>query len=341
MTWFKQLLSGEHFGMSLKARAEIEPSVWNQTVDDNPNGSWWHRYEWLDYCLAYKGGTDFSFAAIFNGKIVALYPLIQEGTQLSLGGNPAVPALIRRESAPDGIMEMAMMMGMKLCNVVALRNGVTTAEMMLPITSQGPLPAEATFSEPDRETEAVDFRTRVIDLRLPVEERWKAVRKSYHQLIRRGRELHALFHHTHAVGLDHEAFDEYHGLHRTVFGDVRPVETYEKQRTFLKNGLAHLYVAREKGGQPVGATLWYVYKNLAYYASGVYAQDNVAHFMLWDSMHDLAARGVVYAELGWQGRATDEKGKAIEFLKRGFGGEDWRVPCLRRTFLTHRQEAAS
>jgi hypothetical protein len=137
--------------------------------------------------------------------------------------------------------------------------------------------------------------------------------------------------------------ETYADLHRGHYGPVRSQQTYDLQSSWLELGVAKPYIVTENG-VPVGAILWYVYKGRAYYASGIYLEDNIAHAAVWESLTDLASTGVQYAEMGWQGYAKDQKGRAVEFFKRGFGGEDWTVNCLHRIFglmLCGNQEASA
>lgn len=332
MSWFETLLSNCYGPLKCQPRIMIGAEKWNAVVDANPQGSWWHRYEWLDYCLAYKGGTDYSFAATVYGSIVALYPAIREGQTFALGGNPLVPALMVPE-APHESVGAAMTIGKGLVTVIARHHNIACADMMLPPTPKGPLKNGTVFAG-DEETESIPFATRVIDLSLPEAERFAAVRKSYRQFINAGKRRAECL-----VDYDNQG-SAYFKLHQEMYPGARSKDTYLLQAKFIEDGVAHSYVCHDATSVR-GAVLWYVYKGMAYYASGAYREKNVAHPALWQSMGMLAAQGIKYAELGWQGRATDEKGKAVEFFKRGLGGTDWPVPCMRRLFLTHHQEAAS
>lgn len=60
----------------------------------------------------------------------------------------------------------------------------------------------------------------------------------------------------------------------------------------------------------------------AYYGHEAASVRDVAHLMIWFAIRELKSIGVERLELGWQGQATDEKGKNIEFFRRGFGGVD-------------------
>lgn len=336
MKWFEELLKNCYGPVQVQPRAMIGAQPWNEAVDHHKQGTWWHRYEWIDYCLAYKGGTDYSFATIADGKVIALCPIIHEGQTFALGGNPLVPGLLA-PNTPGELASASMGIMRNLVNITARHHGVAYADMMIPIVPSGPL-KHAPSLECEYDNESIDFSTRVVDLTVPSEKRWKDVRKSYHQLIRRGQEQYTILHHSDGAFSCGPA-TVYAVLHRDKYGDCRNPRTFDFQNKWVNQGAAHLYFSVHDG-KLFGATLWYVCKGLAYYASGVYLRDNVAHVALWESMNDLAERGIKYAELGWQGRAADKKGQAVEFFKRGLGGTDWPVPCLRKTFLTH-QEAAS
>ena len=103
------------------------------------------------------------------------------------------------------------------------------------------------------------------------------------------------------------------------------------QARWLDAGGALLVVA-ERGVDCVGAAYWITYKARAYYASGVYAGDNISHAIMWRSLLALKGLGVQFASLGWQGRATTDKERAIEFFKAGFGGRDVAVPIIETAY---------
>ena len=109
-----------------------------------------------------------------------------------------------------------------------------------------------------------------------------------------------------------------------------PFILMEWQRDWLDDGAGFVVVAETPDGTPWGAAYWYVYKGCAYYGSGAYrARDGVAHLVVWESLMALRTAGYMKVDMGAQGTAQDDKGKAIEFFKRGWGGVDVPVRVLR------------
>ena len=128
-------------------------------------------------------------------------------------------------------------------------------------------------------------------------------------------------------------------MHKDFYGAPRSPETYEYQAAWIHSGLARVYFAYSEYGLRVGAAMWYCYKGMAYYASGVYPVGHIAKSIVHASLMCLTDdKGIKYADMGYQGRAVTDKERDIEFFKRGFGGEDWKVPCIRRIFTTHEHE---
>lgn len=322
------------FGSPIKIIPRKEAGdLWNAFVDQHELGTWWYRQEWLDYCLAYRGGIDQSFLIVEGQKpdvVCTMVPLIIEGTRFALGGNPCLVALMGDVSGASHMQ--AVIATQHMIEQYRRQYGVQESSMMLVPVSKDYV--SAGFECDGFENIDTSFSTRMIDLTEPPEKRWAAVRKSYHQLIRRGQEKYQVW--------KPDEFENpmatYVDLHIGHFGPVRPSDTYLRQDDLAKAGIARPYIITEKG-VPVGAILWYVYKGRAYYASGVYLEDNIAHVAVWESLTDLAANGVHYAEMGWQGYAKDQKGRAVEFFKRGWGGEDWPVNCLHRIFGLEKREA--
>ena len=309
-------------------RSDIGKAEWNDYVHQHPAGWLWHRWEWLDYCLAYAGGTDHSFGLMSqDGKCVGLVPLVQEGDQFLMQRNPTVNKILS-----DGMQPFTGYIAKRIQTVASIA-GVRHAERMHWLTAP---PINHATERVDAQTlnalnmEDRSFRRRVVDLR---ELNLSQVRKSYRQFINKGNKKYVLNSHLN----EKEACALFLDLHKNFYGHPRHERTYEIQQELCQRGIARVFLAMNDMGLCEGGCLWYCYKDMAYYASGVYPQDNVAQYLVWESMQMLAREGEAhhYADLGYQGRATTEKEKNIEFFKRGFGGTDWPVPCVRTTFMDH------
>lgn len=311
----------------VEKRSEVGAEKWNTFVEAHAEGWWWHRWEWLDYCLAYRGGNDQSIAVVCGDdkRIVAILPLIIERGKYMAGGNPT-PFPLWSES---DLGSTAMKIIADYLTVEANIHGVAEGLFMkTPLREHAnPLP------EWQDCIEDASFQSRVVDLSRMEENRWAGMRKSYHSLIHRGNASH----HIHEV-IGVSGVNTYEMLHRQVFNDPRSHKTYDMQTAWGDKSIARTWIAYERLAdmkKPIAAVLWYCDKGRAYYASSACTVNNIAHALLWESMNGLAAHGIQYAELGWHGmHGETEKEKSIAFFKKGFGGEDWPVPCMRWIFRT-------
>lgn len=162
------------------------------------------------------------------------------------------------------------------------------------------------------------FMTRVIDLKVSSEQLWEGVRRSYHAPINR-----LLKDRRFNVKVTTK-IDEAHALHAAQAGrETRPQGTWDIQHGWLLQGRAFLF-----GGYRDGVMVGFAYivnddTDWHYYFSAASSEPNVQHAIQWTALRWLHRRSRSrYYEMGWQGEATDVKGKNIEFFRRGFGGED-------------------
>lgn len=289
----------------------IDAARWDRIVYENPVGWFWHRADWRDYTLLLKGGIDRSFAMLDErGNILALCPLIQEGATFLFGGTPCPHGIMTHEE--DGtIFDCVRQVTQFQVQALAALYGVRLARFRTM-----PLAQEETFAVVNADiAHALPWKSRVIDLRGELDR--SAVRDSYRNLINRfGRDGGIV------TPLDAKDFKDYADTHKRKYATPRPDATYAMQERWLAEGLAMLIgVARPDGSY--GYAYWYTWKHWAYYGSGVFEGDNLAHACLWSSLSYLKQAGLHYAELGWQGAATDPVGQQKEFFKAGFGGRDW------------------
>lgn len=158
---------------------------------------------------------------------------------------------------------------------------------------------------------SAEWRTVVVDLTLPLPELKRNLRKSYRSLVNKAGAPEA--------GDARDLFAGYRALHAEQAGrQTRPDRTWEIMRDWLATGHGMLVAA---GREHLDAFGYFIlWRDWAYYASGASTQPNRQHAVIWAAMRELQARGVRWLELGWVGQATDDKGKAVEFFKTGFGG---------------------
>lgn len=177
------------------------------------------------------------------------------------------------------------------------------------------------------------WQTQVVDLSQPVEKLWTGVRHSYRSLIHRAENDTANAWTTFAGGWMRTCDCVCREIHSSASGRVtRSRETWEMMDRWVRDGYGLLRVVSrhvhtgpdERPGSwrmdPFGYVYFIRHGDWAYYASAASLERSVNHALVWSSMMALKERGVRACELGWQGHASDDKGKAIEFFKRGFGG---------------------
>lgn len=178
---------------------------------------------------------------------------------------------------------------------------------------------------------SADWNTRIVDLSLSKAELWRGVRKSYRSLIHAAECNQELTWDTVNGGYSHVAARVCRPVHLESAGrETRPLATWEMMDRWVRNG--HGFIAYVGGrDRIVGYVYVVVDSKWSYYFSGASLARNVNHALIWTAMKALKARGVTTLEMGWQGEATDAKGKLIEFFKTGFGGYDIpakEAPCL-------------
>ena len=155
--------------------------------------------------------------------------------------------------------------------------------------------------------------TRILDLSSSEADLWAGLRKSYKALINRAnRRLEFRL----ITNTESARF-----LHLLAADRVtRPLATWHLMADWLVSDAGVLVLGYD--GAPLAFAYFIRHKQWAYYGSGASLEDDIQHAVIWHALLELKTRGVRWAELGWQGEATDAKGQSIEFLKRGFGGRD-------------------
>lgn len=190
-----------------------------------------------------------------------------------------------------------------------------------------------------------DWNTRVVDLRRPLDQLWTDVRKSYHSIVSGFDRQVGLT----CVSLNPTAFVKAClPLHVREAGRMtRPIESWEIQAGWIRAGKAFALIAMKDAGaewlaegiavdefgdpcaeadyvvaHALGFVFIIAHGTWAYYMSAAATERNVTHGLIWRAIRLMKERGTETFEIGWQGEAQDDKGKAIEFFRRGFGGTD-------------------
>jgi hypothetical protein len=185
------------------------------------------------------------------------------------------------------------------------------------------------------ELAAADWQTHVVDLTKPEDELWRNLRRSYKALIHKvDREYKVI------ASCPSDSVEWFRRMHLAVSGRrTRPDETWDLMASWV-DARRLLVVASgnlTNGTEPPGFNGFagfLIHGTWSYYGYAATTVPNVNHALVWVAMLMLKANGITELELGWQGQATDDKGKAIEFFRRGFGGRN-----LPANFLAQREAA--
>lgn len=311
-------------------RGRLPPGAWDAFVERHPAGWFWHSERWIDYCLAYRpGAVDRSFALVSPSGVVAVAPVVCEGREIAMGGNPCAAPLVDGPPSCFGIHEcVAGEVGRR-----AERGLIARARWRAqpaPACPPFPLDLPALQALGCRD---VSWETRVLPLGRTCDELalWMGLRKSYRQIIKRqrdsGREC--------AVTSNPWAVQVAHALHARAAGrETRPARTWDMMEAWARDGLGLVALSHPPGAWASDGFAYVIrWKRWAYFASAATLAPDVNHWLQWEIIRALHKDDRGCYELGWQARPGDsEKDRGISFFKRGFGGEDWLVPVGERVY---------
>jgi hypothetical protein len=302
--------------MPLVFRQDIV-QAWNAFCDEHPAAWWWHRSEWLDYCVAYTpGAIDYSSAICAqDGTVLAIMPLVaHEGVAVAGGGRTPIPLKVHDpfnqypsvdiDALKDNVLNRAKTRGTFTC----IASAMTDSEY---------LPKEFGYPSLTDTSQVIKLQT------------WERsdLRKSYQPLARQQCEDYHLaiidqsaFAYTEIVTFACELFKEVQAVHEAEAGrKTRPQRTWDLMEDWLAEGKAVMAVGLKEWEVKAYAYV-ILYKKKAYYASAA-LQLNCGHGLQLKLMAYLKQQGYECYELGVITGSGCEKEKAIEFFKQGFGGE--------------------
>lgn len=183
---------------------------------------------------------------------------------------------------------------------------------------------------------ALSFRT-IIDTALDPDAMLGGMRQGHRQQVRWGREnLH--FANVDSGNADRQLFDRYRELHAAVAGRVtRPDASWQAMFDLIVGGEGDLILS-ELNGELVGGSLILDAGEWAFYASGAYRRDRMAHplahYPIFFAAQRAASRGRRWFDVGessGEGRMS-EKERSIAAFKSGFSSRArssiiWTLPA--------------
>ena len=141
----------------------------------------------------------------------------------------------------------------------------------------------------------------MVDLSVPDDELFAALRSGHRQQVRAGERILTLTHVT-AANPDSEMFDRYRQLHAEVAGRVtRPKASWERMFDLVVAGEGHLILSHFES-QLLGGTLMLDAAKTSYYSSGAYVRSQadkpLAHYPLFTSFQHARMRGCTQVHVG-------------------------------------------
>jgi|TARA_R110000765_G_scaffold42621_5_gene89899 hypothetical protein len=247
----------------------------------------------MEYCSHHGDLMNMSFAVVLDdGSVAGLCPIILDGNDLTYQNGPCPEPLYDNDSVRYELL--------RHLRAIIDSYLVTSYEFREQIEGL--------------QADDISWQTQVIQL-LPRNEteRWREVRRSYKSIIHTAQRTHRI-----ERSCDPSAVEILHGLHRDQAGrETRDQYTWDLMASWVASGHAYLCLAWNDAGVCDGAIYVYVYKGHEYYGHAASSTLGVNHALVWEAIRRSDSQTF---EVGWQGHASNEKGKNIEFFRRGFGG---------------------
>lgn len=329
--------------MGVLSGNELNWSSWNKFIDDHHAGSFWHRKEWLDYCLAYDpDAQDLSFAMTDyqTNQIIAVCPAIESHGKIHMGDDPCAGPLSVGDSSV--IHHLVKEIDTRFKGLQgSWRWNSNPSDRFTSALIDSLLGTLYKFKKTEWDTSIVDL-TKMHYSTDKLDHLWRRIRKSYRSLIRAAEREYDLVEQYRGWGHQDPNWDHYKQIHQRKATRPRPEKTYDLQAQWVKSGRASIYVALKHGHEQmpmpeqlekwmgVATALVIEYKGRGYYASGASLQPNLQHALQWTAMQSLGRRGGKSYELGWVNRHGEND--SIGFFKKGFGGNLYLVDAIAGAF---------
>jgi len=329
--------------------------AWDRFCLTSRNAWFRHTSTWIQYTLNMRpAGTsaDLSFAAVDNGDIAAVVPLIKEAvygrqgvSEFGFAGwNVPFPALHNEvgERHRDKIVKEVFR---EVERLASLHEIAYASFEVHPVHSLIDREAFSCNPLPFLGFHDTGIATHIVPLDRDEASLLRSMRKGHKSDITAGLSNGLVAEVFDSNSISDAAFDTYRRIHfNAAKRKTRPDATWDLMKLWIKSGFAVLTIVRSGDREPVAAALSLVYKDIAYYGSAGIEPEHVhdrgvMHVLIWETIKVLRSRGIRWYETGWQQTPTlsqevpSKKEVAISLFKRGFGGVN--VPYYRGEKFYH------
>ena len=310
----------------------FEDVKWDKFCYESDECWYWHTKGWMDYNIEYNNVKDSEILSFYiedgKGEILAICPLIREGTKLSFSGsygpNPAL-----RNTLSDKISKNLRRDIFTEINSIASEREIKECLMSISTLTRKNLSKFTYNFLMKYGFENVSLNTQILNLNKDERILWSEIKKSHRNEIKKG---NSLFNFIYLLPLakNENLFNTFKNLHLLAAGrKTRSDVTWNFNRKVLEEGNAVIVYAY-KDDIPIGGIYCLLYKNSAYYGISAnhpdYDEYPISHSIQWQLIKWLRNNRYKYFELGFQHFSKQpydnpsQKEIDISLFKRHFGG---------------------
>ncbi len=323
--------------MEIEQFTDKNRKEWDEFCLKSDDAWFWHTINFMDFSMEYyqnANPVNRSFL-IRNGKeILAIFPLIkeerEEGNILSYASVHFTPNPCFRNSDSEDFKKKLLIMGMKEIDRIAQEEKCKECRIELTPLSKEHLHKLRYNYLMDFDFFETSTVTQIIKIDQNIEKVKQNIRKTYRHIFNNYKDK-VNFNIYDYKNIDEETFLKYKNMHHKDAGRItRTQSTFRLNFEYIKEGKSFLSEVTLKNGEPLGYSLFYLYKNCALYGSACSEPSSnlpISHLAQWGALQYLNKIGVEYYDTSNQFPSVqllqdfDDKKKQISFFKRGFGGE--------------------
>lgn len=312
---------------------------WNQFCLQSNDAWFWHTTEYLEFILNINSelnSKSLSFFVKEGHEIIAIIPLFietrifenKELTEFLFGGG-ALPIPALKNNLSENSRNKIHTFIFEYIDNLALKYNVLKVSYKLSQFAAINYPVSNYLTK--HSFIDVSENTRIIDLQKSTDELWNDLRRNHVRIINKMKEEYETVIYT-RKNITYEILTEYRQMHHKAAGRVtRPLNTYDKEYVWIKDGIEILVALKEKSsGKHHGFENYLIYKNNAHGFTAANDPDynhlSIRHLIEWDAILYLKEIGCKYYEIGAEYYSSNfhyfpsDKEINISLFKQGYGG---------------------